>query len=201
MVEKTFMNNSPTTLLITLFLREGDNPSTEEDALSFTLNPGETKGITYGDGENLNLSGIQLSSNDEKDFFTITQHVTLRNSELDHVLNTSTTLRINKVQSNYVISGNNIFLDAVNNAQTVVDMQLAIEDPEFGLNLTEYNSLPENLKTEVEDRLLRVRPFDGYPNAENFQSSLDLAISILPAVTTSEIKKKRKSFWDFFKKR
>lgn len=201
MVEKTFTNNSPTTLQITLLIREGDNPSNQEDALSFTLNPGEMKGITYGEGENLNLGGIQLSSIDEKDFFTTTQHVTLKNSDLDQILNMSTTLRINKVQTNYVISGNNIFLDAVNNAQTVVEMQLAIEDPEFDLNLTAYNTLPEDLKSEVDDRLLRVRPFDGYQTAVNFQSSLDLAISVLPATTNSEIKKKRKSFWNFLKKR
>ncbi|MGE6489254.1 hypothetical protein [Paenisporosarcina sp. NPDC076898] len=202
MLEKTFINNSLATLQITLFLREGDNPSILDEASSFSLNPGETKGITYGDGEDqeIFLGGILVADIDESDSITITQHVTQRNSEFDHVLNTSTTLSINKVQTGYVISGNNIFLDAVNDAQTLVDMQFAIEDPGFGLNLTAYHALPENLKTEVDNRLLRSRPFDGYPNAENFQSSLDLAISVLPAATTPEIKKKRKSFWNFFKK-
>ncbi len=138
MAEKTFINDSFATLQITLFVRDGDNPIHEDGTVSFSLNPEETKIITYGNDQNIYLNGIKFFTTFEEDLFSEFRSVTLRDSDLDNLLNLNNVLTITKVQTDYVISGSNISLDAVNAKQTTAEIQVAIKNPDFG---TAHNDL------------------------------------------------------------
>ena len=100
-------------------------------------------------------------------------------SELDNLLNTNDTITITKVQTDYVFTGTNTFLVAVNEAQTVAEMRAAIENPGLGLDLTAYNTLSEAQKDEVAAELLSTRPVGGYPTTASVQASLNEAINEL----------------------
>jgi uncharacterized protein YqfB (UPF0267 family) len=125
MAEKTFINDSFATLQITLFVREGDNPIHEDGTVSFSLNPEESKVITYGNDQNIFLNGIKFSTTFEEDLFSENKSVTLRDSDLDNLLNLNNVLTISKVQTNYIITGSNISLDTVNAEQTTADLKAA----------------------------------------------------------------------------
>ena len=174
---KTFINNSQATLQITLFIREGDNPINQDGTSSFALNPGESKIITYGNDQNIFLNGVLLFTIFQGDLYSKIQFVTLRESELDNLLNTNNEITITDELTDYVLSGSNSFLDAVNDAQSVSEMRIAIEDPQLGLDLTAYNSLTEAQKDEVAGSILTNRPVGGYPTVESVQDALDHAIN------------------------
>ncbi|MBT2730211.1 right-handed parallel beta-helix repeat-containing protein [Bacillus sp. ISL-75] len=177
MAEKTFINNSPATLQITLFIRQGANPVNQDGTSSFTLNPGQTLTITYGDAPNIFLNGILMFTIFAGDLYSKIQFVTVSGSELDDLLNTNDTVTITKELTDYVISGSNPALDAVNDAQTVTEMRVAIENPQLGLDLTAYNSLTEAQKDQVAGNLLTNRPVGGYPTVVSVQAALDNAIN------------------------
>lgn len=177
MAEKIFINNSLATLQITLFIRQGANPVNQDGTSSFTLNPGQTLTITYGDAQNTFLNGILLFTIFAGDLYSKIQFVTVSGSELDDLLNTNDTVTIAKVLTDYVISGSNPSLDAVNDAQTVAEMRLAIENPQLGLDLTAYNNLTEAQKDQVAGSLLAGRPVGGYPTVTSVQLALDNAIN------------------------
>jgi hypothetical protein len=176
MATKTFVNNSPATLQITLFVREGDQPANQDGTVSFALNPGQTESITYGDDQNIFLNGVLFFTIFQGDLYSKMQFVTVSESELDNLLNTNNVITITKELTDYVISGSNPGLDAVNGAQTVAEMRAAIEDPQLGLDLTAYNSLTEENKDQVAATLLNNRPVSGYPTVASVQAALDEAI-------------------------
>lgn len=176
---KNFINDSAATLQITLFVRQGEDPVNQDGTVSFVLNPNQTETITYGDEQNNFLNGILIFTIHEGDLFSKMQYVTVSGSELDDLLNTNSDLTITQVGADYVLSGSNIYLDAVNNAQTVEEMRLAIEDPLLGLDLTEYNNLTEDQKNEVAEELLNNRPINGYPTVASVQVELDEDINQL----------------------
>ncbi|WP_233414515.1 right-handed parallel beta-helix repeat-containing protein [Thermaerobacillus caldiproteolyticus] len=173
---KTFINTSLATLQITLFIREGNDPINQDGTVSFTLNPEETQTITYGNDQNSFLNGILLFTIFQGDLYSKMQFVTVSGSELDNLLNTNNVITITKELTDYVISGNNSGLDAVNEAQTIAEMRAAIEDPQLGLDLTAYNSLTEAQKDQVAGTVLANRPVSGYPTVASVQEALDDAI-------------------------
>lgn len=177
MAEKTFINNSLATLQITIFVREGDNPVNQDGTVSFSLNPGETKIVPYGNDINIFLNGITLFTIFEDDLFSSVKFVTLQASELDDLLNTSDTITITKVQTEYVLSGSNEFLEAVNAAQTTAEMRAAIENPGLGLNLAAYNTLSEAEKDQIASELIISRPIGGYLTVASVQATLDEEIN------------------------
>jgi hypothetical protein len=83
---KTFINTTASTLQITLFTRQGDNPANADGTTSFTLTPGQTRTITYGSQQNPFLNGISLTTTSQGEAYTKTQLVTARNSQLDNLL-------------------------------------------------------------------------------------------------------------------
>lgn len=107
MAEKTFINNTLATLQITIFVREGELPFNQDGTVSFSLSPGQTLVVPYGNNINNFLNGIIIFTISEGDLFSSVQFVTVLSSELDDLLNTNTTLTITKVQTEYVISGSN----------------------------------------------------------------------------------------------
>src|SRR5699024_7239037 len=68
--------------------------------------------------------------------------------------------------------------DAVNNADSVEEMQAALENEDLGLNLDAYNALSTDEKAEVAARVLENRPEDdeGYPLPDDIQAALDQAV-------------------------
>ncbi|WP_144510335.1 hypothetical protein [Bacillus sp. FJAT-22090] len=107
MAEKTFINNTEATLQITIFVREGELPFNQDGTVSFSLNPGQTLVVPYGDDINIFLNGIIIFTISEGDLFSSVQFVTVQSSELDDLLNTNSVITITKVQTEYVISGSN----------------------------------------------------------------------------------------------
>src|SRR5699024_5763087 len=67
---------------------------------------------------------------------------------------------------------------AVNNADSVEEMQAALENEDLGLNLDAYNALSADEKAEVAARVLENRPKDdeGYPLPDDIQAALDQAV-------------------------
>ncbi|WP_260858029.1 hypothetical protein [Bacillus sp. FJAT-22090] len=177
MAEKTFINNTEATLQITIFVREGELPFNQDGTVSFSLDPGQTLIVPYGNEMNIFLNGIIIFTIFEGDLFSSVQFITMQSSELDDLLNTNDTITITKVQTDYVISGSDEFLDAVNAAQTVPEMRTAIENPGLGLDLTAYNALTELQKDQVASELLTNRPVGGYPTTISIQMALNAAIN------------------------
>jgi hypothetical protein len=104
---KTFVNTSPATLQITLFVREGNEPFNQDGTVSFTLDPGETKAVTFGNAQNSFLNGILFFTIFGGDLYSKIQFVIEKESELDDLLNTNSTITITKNQTDYEMSGSN----------------------------------------------------------------------------------------------
>lgn len=179
MAEKIFINSTIATLQITLFVRQGIDPFNQDGTVSFVLNPGQTLNVTYGDDVNIFLNGLSLFTTSEGDLYSKVQFITESSSELDNLLNTNDTIVITKQETDYVLSGMNTALEAVNDADTTAEMRAAIENPELGLDLTTYNALTEEQKDTVATSLLTERPAEGYPTVASVQLALDEAIAEL----------------------
>jgi uncharacterized protein YqfB (UPF0267 family) len=143
MAEKTFINDSFATLQITLFVRVGDNPIHEDGTVSFSLNPEETKIITYGNDQNILLNGIKFFTTFEEDLFSEFRSVTLRDSDLDNLLNLNNVLTIKKVQTDYVISGSNISLDDVNAEETTAEIQADLKAANDNATISDHGTLKQ----------------------------------------------------------
>lgn len=106
---KTFVNDSPATLQITLFIREGDEPLNQDGTVSFILIPVKQRSlpITYGNDINSFLNGILLFTIFEGDLYSKTQFVIEKESELNDLLNINSMITITKNQTDYEISGSN----------------------------------------------------------------------------------------------
>ncbi|WP_438346947.1 right-handed parallel beta-helix repeat-containing protein [Paenibacillus sp. FA6] len=174
---KTFINNDQGVLQITLFVRQGADPINQDGTATFTLNPGQTMSVQFGNESNPFLNGLTLFTIFAGDLYSKIQFVTVRESELDNLLNTNDVITISKVLTDYVISGSNSSLDAVNEAQTTAEMRAAIENPQLGLDLTAYNSLTEAQKNQIAASLLTERPVSGYPTVASVQEELNDAIN------------------------
>ena len=173
---KTFVNTSPATLQVTLFIREGNDPLSQDGTVSFILDPGETEVVTFGNAQNSFLNGILLFTIFVRDLYSKIQFVTEVGSELDNLLNTNDVITITKELTDYILSGSNSSLDAVNNAQTIAEMRVALENPQLGLDLAAYNSLTEAQKDQVAGAVLTNRPVSGYPTVASVQEALNNAI-------------------------
>jgi len=102
---KTFINTSPATLQITLFVRQGAQPFNQDGTLSFTLNPGQTLTVQYGNAQNPFLNGLSLFTIFQGDLYSKIQFVTLVGSQLDNLFNANNVITITKTLTDYVISG------------------------------------------------------------------------------------------------
>jgi hypothetical protein len=107
LAQKTFNNRSAAALQITLLVRQGDNPANFDGEVTFTLAPGQTRTIMYGNAQNVFLNGIVLSTNFNGDIYNKTQIVTRRGSQFDNLLNTNSIIDIIPISTDYVIFGRN----------------------------------------------------------------------------------------------
>jgi hypothetical protein len=102
---KTFINNSQAILQITLFVRQGVNPVNQDGTATFTLNPGQSLSVQYGNEQNPFLNGFTLFTILNGDLYSKVQFVTVRESELDDLLNTNDFISFTKIITDYIISG------------------------------------------------------------------------------------------------
>ena len=181
MTEKTITNTTNTTIQLTLFVREGDIPYLNSGSVSVELLPGETEIVSYGDPSNHYLNGVIMVAIFANDSYSKVQFITALQTELDTLLNTNNLFTISEVDTDYVLTGSNASnptLDPVNAAQTASEIQLALENPNLGLDLTVYNTLSDN-QQEVATAVLNNRLVDGYVTVQDVQNALDTALDTL----------------------
>lgn len=75
----------------------------------------------------------------------------------------------------------NLEIDAVNAAQDIGEMRVAIENPLLGLDLISYNALSVSQQNEVLQWLLDNRPVEGYPTVSSVQDALNNEIDSIVA--------------------
>ncbi len=187
MAEKTFVNDSGATLQMTICVRQGDSPYLNSETVTFELLPGETKTVSYGD-TNPFLNGIIFYTIFGVDLYSKVQFITALQTELDTLLNTNSVLTITEINTDYVLTGSNPAnpsLDAFNAAQSPSEMQLALENPSLGIDLSIYNTLTVDQQLEVATTALNNRPVTGYLTVQDVQNALDTAINEL--VTPSNL--------------
>ena len=93
--QKKFINNSGSSLVVTLFVRRGDNPGQEAGTVIFKLNSGAQVSQVYGsDTGSIYLDGVAVEVAD-------------RGSALDNVLNTNNTITFSSTAGGVTISGSN----------------------------------------------------------------------------------------------
>lgn len=102
MAGKTFNNHSDQTINVTLLIRQGDNiqkPSLEQ---TFSIKPGESKFVEYGNSTNIYLNGLVFQWKDQS-----TQSMSTDRQEViatgvaptfDWVLNTHSVININSAK-------------------------------------------------------------------------------------------------------
>ncbi|MEI3605566.1 LPXTG cell wall anchor domain-containing protein [Pseudogracilibacillus sp. SE30717A] len=73
--------------------------------------------------------------------------------------------------------------NAVNNAESIEEMQAALENENLGLNLDDYNALSQDKKAEIAALVLDNRPEskEGYPLPRDIQDALNQAVEEINA--------------------
>ncbi len=104
---KTFVNHAPSGVSVSLFVRQGDNPSNQAGTTSFDLKPGETKKVQYGNSSDVFVNGYSLVSGFGGDVFNQDATVTSRGSSLDNQWNTNSVFEINLSQNIFTINAHN----------------------------------------------------------------------------------------------
>ncbi len=104
---KTFVNNTPSPVSVSLFVRQGDNPANQLGTTAFTLTKGQQTQIQYGSSSNPFLNGYSLVAGFSGDVFNQDATVTSRGSSLDNQLNTNSVIEINFANNSFSISAHN----------------------------------------------------------------------------------------------
>lgn len=107
MAQKTVNNRSAATLQIGFLVRQGADPANFDGVVYFTIRPGETRTVTYGNQQNVFLNGVVISTIFNGDIYTKTQIVTVRGSQLDNLLNTNSIIDILPISTDYVMFARN----------------------------------------------------------------------------------------------
>lgn len=151
-----------------------------ESQFSLFVNEEIVPGSTFGVGSTLasNVLSIILTVN-EGDVLTVRNYLSDSTVSLPFTTggeqaNRNASITIIRIGSLPTVDE---ALVPVNTAETVEEMRTAIENPNLGLNLSEYNLLDEAMRNEVSLFLLQNRPAKlGYTSAESVQLALDFAL-------------------------
>lgn len=104
---KLFVNNTNASLYVTLYVRDGADPSGgNAGEVSFELAAGSRHQQSYGDSKNIYLNAIKFSWDDAGARLSKEQEVVQRGSWWDDVMNTNSTLTWNAV-GRAAITGSN----------------------------------------------------------------------------------------------
>lgn len=108
--QKQFINRTNQYVNVTLLIRQGDDihkPSLEQ---SFSLDPNETKNVTYGNSSNIYLNGLvfQWKDQETQSMSTDRQEVIATGTmpTFDAVLNTHSVIAINSLKGLDISAGN-----------------------------------------------------------------------------------------------
>lgn len=104
---KTFVNKAPSTISVSLFVRQGDNPANQAGTTSFDLKSGETKKVQYGNSSDVFVNGYSLVAGFSGDVFNQDATVTARGSSLDNQWNTNSIFEINFSNNAFTINAHN----------------------------------------------------------------------------------------------
>ena len=85
---KTFINNTPYTLSITLTVRLGDEPGLAAGIENFSITPGEERFFEYSYNDNPYLDAVTIETMDQDDVISAQKSVDVRGDEDDRQLNT-----------------------------------------------------------------------------------------------------------------
>ncbi|MCB8818125.1 hypothetical protein LJE72_21800, partial [Desulfosporosinus sp. SRJS8] len=148
------------------------------EANQFTLfqNGVEISGSIYGSGDVTQPNpGMVIISAEAGDTLNVRNHTSLTPVNLQDTAggtqpNVNASIMLLKLSELPLITP---ALEAVNDAETTVEMRAAIEDPLLGLDLTTYDTLSENLQNQVLDSILNNRPVFGYFTVASVQEALD----------------------------
>jgi hypothetical protein len=90
---KLFVNKTSMTLQVTIFIRDGADP-TKPDAgqESFTLAGGKSESISYGNSTDIYLNGLGFVTTDGQQQTIESRSVVTRGSAWDNLLNTNSTI-------------------------------------------------------------------------------------------------------------
>jgi len=133
-------------------------------------------GSIYGTGvASSNNAGIVMINADAGDLITLRNHtssgpVILDNSTGGTQTNVSASITLLKIGPQ---TSPNPALEAVNTAQNITDLRVAIENPALGLNLTAFNALTTPIQDQVLSQILANRPTLGYPTVSSLQDELN----------------------------
>jgi len=90
---KQIVNRSSNTIIVTLFLRYGDDPQKDAGAKSFTIAPGKMESISHSRLD-IKANGIAITASSQ-DVAQYCEHKILRTgSELDELLNSNEVIAV-----------------------------------------------------------------------------------------------------------
>ena len=137
-------------------------------------------GSIYGTvGTSESNAGMTMISAAAGDILRVRNHtssgsVTLDNSAGGSQTNISASIMIIRIGPS---TSPDPALAAVNAAQTIMAMRVAITDPLLGLDLTAFNALATPLQNQVLQNLINNRPVLGYPTVSSVQDALNNEIN------------------------
>ncbi|REE67580.1 hypothetical protein A8990_1427 [Paenibacillus taihuensis] len=99
---KLFINNTDATLQMILFVRAGEEVYNQADAVLFTLDPQQSREISYGNDSNIFLNGISLFTIYQGCLYSKIQFATERGSSQDNALNTNSVISVVLSNTDYV---------------------------------------------------------------------------------------------------
>lgn len=106
---KTFTNNTPFEISITLTVRNGNTPGSEIGTQEFDLAPGQTQFYTYSQGPtNPYLDGLVAVVDSGGNVIASQQAVTIRSSAVDDALNRNNAVVFTIQNQSLVVNYNNL---------------------------------------------------------------------------------------------
>jgi len=96
-VSKIFCNETQKELIITVYIRNGDDPEQSYGTVMVSLKPGESKDVNCGCHSNACLNGIKISFSDDGMTLAHEQMVHYKHSIFDKLLNNNSTIVLDKV--------------------------------------------------------------------------------------------------------
>lgn len=152
----------------------------EPNQFALFQNGSVVPGSLYGiEGSGQSNTGTVMIAAQAGDVLTVRNHTSTTGVNLlsaaggSQTGNVNASIQIVKLRSPWPVSP---ALEAVNEAETTGHMRAAIENPELGLQLAEYETLSEEGKNEAAAFLLSNRPALGYSTANSVQAGLDYAV-------------------------
>lgn len=104
---KTLINSTGVYVNGVLNVRKGSNPQDHLKDVNFSLDPGQTKTVQYGDDQNPFLNGVSYEYKPSGSLVSFSAQVATRGSQWDDVFNTNSKLTFHDISPSASISGSN----------------------------------------------------------------------------------------------